>query len=48
MRPNEFWTLHPEALWWWFEQVMGIQMVGKMTMEEADELIDFMKERGIT
>ena len=39
--------MHPTELWWWLEVKMGVQMVGKLTKDEADELIEFMQNKGI-
>lgn len=43
----EFWDMHPTELWWWLEAKMGVRMIGSLTLDEAEELCDYMQEQGI-
>jgi len=39
--------MSPTELWWWFEAKLGVSMVGGLTEDEADGLVEMMQARGI-
>ena len=47
MSPADFWRLDVDSVWWFIEAKMGVKMVGGMTEDDADDMIEMMEARGI-
>jgi hypothetical protein len=47
MSAADFWRLDVDSVWWFIEAKMGVKLYGSLTEDDAEELYDMMKERGI-